>query len=187
MLDALHCLTIIKDTAIIFENSINGIVIAPELKAAASITKTLDCTTPNATIKVDITDGVAAYTYKVKKDAGAYGGSVNVTGNTFNYPAPTAGLYTFEITDSKGCKAYIDATISPITNPTVTANPTQITCNGLKNGSVQLVGAGGSGGYEYNFNNLGWSTTSLYSGLDPNTSILIDNLILLIVILLLLQ
>ncbi|WP_374174434.1 T9SS type B sorting domain-containing protein [Flavobacterium tructae] len=150
--------------------TINGIVIAPELKAAASITKTLDCTTPNATIKVDITDGVAAYTYKVKKDAGAYGGSVNVTGNTFNYPAPTAGLYTFEITDSKGCKAYIDATISPITNPTVTANPTQITCNGLKNGSVQLVGAGGSGGYEYNFNNLGWSTTSLYSGLDPNIS-----------------
>lgn len=150
--------------------TINGIVIAPELKAAASITKTLDCTTPNATIKVDITDGVAAYTYKVKKDAGAYGASVNVTGNTFNYPAPTAGLYTFEITDSKGCKAYIDATISPITNPTVTANPTQITCNGLKNGSVQLVGAGGSGGYEYNFNNLGWSTTSLYSGLDPNIS-----------------
>ncbi len=150
--------------------TINGIVIAPELKAAASITKTLDCTTPNATIKVDITDGVAAYTYKVKKDAGSYGASVNVAGNTFNYPAPTAGLYTFEITDSKGCKAYIDATISPITNPTVTANPTQITCNGLRNGSVQLVGAGGSGGYEYNFNNLGWSTTSLHSGLDPNIS-----------------
>lgn len=150
--------------------SINGIVIAPELKAAASITKTLDCTTPNATIKVDITDGVAAYTYKVKKDAGIYGASVNVTGNTFNYPATAAGLYTFEITDSKGCKAYVTATISPITNPTVTANPTQITCNGLTNGSVQLAGAGGSGGYEYNFNNLGWSSTSLYSNLSPNIS-----------------
>lgn len=150
--------------------TINGIIVAPQLKAAATITKTLDCTTPSATIKVDITDGVAAYTYKVKKDTGAYGASVNVTGNSFNYPATTSGLYTFEITDSKGCKAYIDATISPITNPTVTANPTQITCNGLKNGSVQLVGAGGSGGYEFNFNNLGWSTTSLYSGLDPNVN-----------------
>ncbi|PWK02419.1 gliding motility-associated-like protein [Flavobacterium araucananum] len=150
--------------------TINGIVIAPELKAAASITKTLDCTTPNATIKVDITDGVAAFTYKVKKDTGLYGASVNVTGNTFNYPATADGLYTFEITDSKGCKAYVTATVSPITNPTVTANPTQITCNGLTNGSVQLVGAGGSGGYEYNFNNLGWSTTSLYSNLSPNIS-----------------
>jgi len=150
--------------------SINGIVIAPQLKAAASITKTLDCTTPSATIKVDITDGVPAYTYRVKKDAGAFSASANVTGSTFNYPATASGLYTFEITDSKGCITTIDATVSPITNPTVTANPTQITCNGLKNGSVQLVGAGGSGVYEYNFNNLGWSATSLYSNLDPNIS-----------------
>ncbi|KQO29641.1 hypothetical protein ASF10_03800 [Flavobacterium sp. Leaf82] len=149
--------------------TISNIVIAPELKAAASITKTLDCTTPNATIKVDITDGVAAYTYKVKKDTGAYGGVVNVTGNTFNYSATTgAGLYTFEITDSKGCITTVTATISPITNPTVTASPTQITCNGLQNGTVELIGAGGSGGYEYNFNNLGWSTNTLYSNLSPN-------------------
>lgn len=148
--------------------AISGIVIAPELKAAASITKTLDCTTPSATIKIDITDGVAGYTYKVKKDTGAFGASVNVTGSTFNYPAATSGLYTFEITDFKGCIATVTAIISPITNPTVNANPTQITCNGLTNGSVQLTGSGGSGGYEYNFNNLGWSTTSLYSNLSPD-------------------
>ena len=147
--------------------SINGIVIAPELTAKSSITKTLDCTTPSATIKVDITDGVAPYTYKVKKDAGTFSAIVNVTGATFNYPATASGLYTFEITDAKGCITTVTATISPITNPTVTANPTQITCNGLNNGRVQLVGNGGSGDYEYNFNNLGWSTTSLYSNLSP--------------------
>ena len=149
---------------------INNIVIAPQLLGNATISKTLDCTnaTPDATITVNITGGNSPFTYKVKRGTGAYGSSINITGTSFVYSATTAGTYTFEITDSKGCITTVDAIISPISNPTVTATPTQITCNGLTNGSVQLIGAGGSGGYEYNFNNLGWSTTSLYSNLSPN-------------------
>ena len=149
---------------------INNIVIAPQLLGNATISKTLDCTaaSPNATITVNITGGTSPFTYKVKKGAGAYGSSIAVTGTSFVYSAITADTYTFEITDSKGCITTVNAIVSPISNPTVTATPTQITCNGLTNGSVQLIGAGGSGGYEYNFNNLGWSTTSLYSNLSPN-------------------
>jgi gliding motility-associated-like protein len=149
--------------------TVSNIVIAPELKGSAAISKTLDCTTsPNASITVTITGGTSAFTYKVKRGTGAYGSSIPVTGTSFVYTATTAGTYTFEITDSKGCVTTVSGTISPISNPTVTANPTQITCNGLTNGSVQLIGAGGSGGYEYNFNNAGWSSTSLYSNLSPN-------------------
>jgi gliding motility-associated-like protein len=149
---------------------INNIVIAPQLLGNATISKTLDCTnaTPDATITVNITGGNSPFTYKVKRGTGAYGSSINITGTSFVYSATTAGTYTFEITDSKGCITTVDAIISPISNPTVTATPTQITCNGLTNGSVQLIGTGGSGGYEYNFNNLGWSATSLYSNLSPN-------------------
>ena len=149
--------------------TVSNIVIAPELKGSAAISKTLDCTTsPNASITVTITGGTSAFTYKVRRGTGAYGSSIPVTGTSFVYTATTAGTYTFQITDSKGCVTTVSGTISPISNPTVTANPTQITCNGLTNGSVQLIGAGGSGGYEYNFNNAGWSSTSLYSNLSPN-------------------
>ncbi|WP_406844828.1 T9SS type B sorting domain-containing protein [Flavobacterium soyae] len=149
--------------------AVSNIIIAPELQGSATISKTLDCTTsPNAAITVSITGGTSAFTYKVKKGSAAYGSSNPVTGNSFVYTATSADTYTFEITDSKGCVTTVNAIVSPITNPTVTANPTQITCNGLTNGSVQLIGAGGSGGYQYNFNNAGWSSTSLYSNLSPN-------------------
>jgi len=149
--------------------TVSNIVIAPELKGTAAISKELDCTSsPNATITVTITGGTSPFNYKVKRGTGAYGSSIAITGTSFVYTATTAGTYTFEITDSKGCVTTVSGIVSPIANPTVTANPTQITCNGLTNGSVQLIGAGGSGGYEYNFNNAGWSSTSLYSNLSPN-------------------
>ncbi|WP_456315732.1 hypothetical protein, partial [Pseudomonas shirazensis] len=134
---------------------LNNIVIAPQLVGSATISKTLDCTsgTPDATITVDITGGNTAFTYKVKKGAGAYGGSIAVTGTSFVYSASTADTYTFEITDSKGCITTVNAIVNPIVNPTVTATKVDATCNGASTGSVQLVGAGGSGGYTYLFYN----------------------------------
>ncbi len=150
--------------------AINNIVIAKELKANATISTALSCTTPTAIIKVDITDGTAPYTYKVKFGSGAYGASTNVTGATFNYTATNgAGIYTFEIQDVNKCPVETSATVGAITIPTVTATPTNITCFGAANGSVLLTGAGGSGGYEYNFNNTGWSSNANYTGLAVGT------------------
>ena len=148
--------------------TISNIVIAPELVATPTVSKTLDCTTtnPNATIDVAITGGTVAFTYTVKKDAGAYGSAINVTGNAFSYSANSSGLYTFLITDATGCTVTTMATINAISNPTVTATPTQITCFGLSNGSVLLSGAGGAGGYTYSFNGSAFTTTATYSGLS---------------------
>ncbi|PWB28348.1 T9SS type B sorting domain-containing protein [Flavobacterium sp. HTF] len=151
--------------------TVSNIVIAPELKGSAAISKTLDCTTsPDASITVTITGGTANFTYKVKRGTGSYGSSVAVTGTSFVYPAPAADLYTFEITDSKGCVTTTSATINPITNPTVTASKVDATCNGASTGSVQLVGAGGSGGYTYSFNGSAtFIAQSDYSGLAAGT------------------
>ncbi|OXA94724.1 gliding motility-associated C-terminal domain-containing protein [Flavobacterium hercynium] len=131
--------------------TISNIVIAPALQGSATISKTLDCTSasPDATITVDITGGTAPFTYKVKKGAGTYGASVNVTGTSFVYSATTADSYDFEITDSRGCVTVVNAVINPIVNPTVTATKVDATCNGAATGSVQLTGAGGSGTYTY--------------------------------------
>ncbi len=149
--------------------TVSNIVIAPELKANATITTALTCTVPTAIIRVDITDGTAPYTYRVRLGAGAYGAVTNVTGSTFNYTATTAGVYTFEIRDVNNCPIETSATVGAITIPTVTATPTNITCFGAANGSVLLTGAGGSGGYEYNFNNTGWSSNANYTGLAVGT------------------
>ncbi|MDG2433286.1 SprB repeat-containing protein, partial [Flavobacterium sp.] len=148
--------------------TISNIVIAPELVATPTVSKTLDCSTsnPNGTIDVAITGGTAAFTYTVKKDAGAYGSSVNVTGSSFTYIATTSGLYTFLITDATGCTVTTMATINAISNPTVTATPTQISCFGFSNGSVLLSGAGGAGGYTYSFNGSAFTTSATYLGLS---------------------
>ncbi|KIQ19831.1 hypothetical protein RT99_15030, partial [Flavobacterium sp. MEB061] len=157
---------------------INNIVIAPQLLGNATISKTLDCTSasPDATITVDITGGNSAFTYKVKKGAGAYGASIAITGTSFVYSASTADTYTFEITDSKGCITTVNAIINPIVNPTVTATKVDATCNGASTGSVQLVGAGGSGGYTYLFYNntvtpvpTAFIAQSNYTGLAAGT------------------
>ncbi|EJG00928.1 T9SS type B sorting domain-containing protein [Flavobacterium sp. F52] len=145
--------------------AISNIVIANQLKAEGNITKPLDCITNNAEITITVTGGTSPYTYAV-----AVNGSTTYTTIPSNvYTASSAGRYVFRVTDSKGCIVFTDAVVvDPIANPTVTVYSTQITCNGLTNGSVQLVGAGGSGGYQYNFNNAGWSSTSLYTNLSPN-------------------
>ncbi|NRT14507.1 gliding motility-associated-like protein [Flavobacterium sp. 28A] len=152
--------------------TIAGIIIAKELNATPTVSKTLDCsaTTPNATIDVVITEGTAPYTYIVKKDSGSYGTSVNVTANAFSYSASAAGVYTFSIKDATGCEKIISATINSIVNPTVDATPTQVTCFGLANGEVVLLGKGGSGGYTYSFNGSPFRTTSIYKNLSAGTA-----------------
>ncbi|NRS87943.1 gliding motility-associated-like protein [Flavobacterium sp. 7E] len=152
--------------------TIAGIIIAKELNATPTVSKTLDCsaTTPNATIDVVITEGTAPYTYIVKKDSGSYGASVNVTANAFSYSASAAGVYTFSIKDATACEKIISATISSIVNPTVDATPTQVTCFGLANGEVVLLGKGGSGGYTYSFNGSPFRTTSIYKNLSAGTA-----------------
>ncbi|MEN2414582.1 T9SS type B sorting domain-containing protein [Flavobacterium mesophilum] len=148
--------------------TVGNIVVAPELKATPTITKTLDCNTTGATIKVDVSGGTAPYTYRAKLDSNPYGSSISITGTSFNYAAPSAGTYTFEISDSNSptsCKAIITATVDAITNPTVVAQPVQIACNGGSTGEVTLVASGGSGSYTYSFNNSAFSSTIKYTGL----------------------
>ncbi|TDP04226.1 T9SS type B sorting domain-containing protein [Flavobacterium sp. 245] len=149
--------------------TVSNIIVATELKARPEVTKTLDCNTTGATIKVDIEGGTAPFTYKYKLGAsGTYSASIPVTGTTFDYAAPGSGTYYFEISDANSptsCKVEVSTTVDAISNPTVNATPVQVTCNGGSNGEVILAGSGGSGGYTYSFNNSGFTTTVKYTGL----------------------
>ncbi len=172
--------TVAAGTYTVYIKDKNGCVVAApaptevyaQLTASAAVTKTLDCSTsPDAVITTTITGGKAPFTYTVQKGTGTpvSGGpasaSLTFTTSVSNANADT---YTFVITDANSCQTTTSATVSPITNPSVAPTPTQVSCNGGTDGSVTLVGSGGSGGYQYNFNNLGFSATATYSGLSAN-------------------
>ncbi|MFH6956141.1 T9SS type B sorting domain-containing protein [Flavobacterium aquidurense] len=151
-----------------------SIEISAPLKALATVSKGLDCSpTPDAEITVDIKDGKGPYKYTVKKGTATAGAVNTITTGPIVLPVTTANadIYVFDITDANGCNVKVDATVLTITNPTVSvkssANPT---CDGYSDGAVELQATGGSGnGYQFNFNNLGFSDTAYYSNLPEGT------------------
>ncbi|WP_354680756.1 hypothetical protein, partial [Mariniflexile fucanivorans] len=141
--------------------------IAPQLTANTTLTKELDCSaSPDAVITGTITGGYAPFTYEVSINGSVYT-SLGSTGTPFIYSAGTAGTYQFRITDANSCQSLSNIiTVDSITNPTVTATTTNVTCNGASDGTAQLVGLGGSGGYTFSNDNITFGTTSLFTGLS---------------------
>ncbi|SEA34212.1 T9SS type B sorting domain-containing protein [Bizionia paragorgiae] len=145
--------------------------IEPELTLSAVITKDLDCTTsPDAVITGTFSGGSAPYTYQVSVDGVAYI-DLGITGSPFTYTTDTPGTYQFEIIDALGCSVTsLVNTIDAITLPTATAIATDPLCFDESNGQVQLTATGGSGGYTFSFNGSPFTATSLYDGLNANTT-----------------
>ncbi|MFD2292254.1 beta strand repeat-containing protein, partial [Mariniflexile gromovii] len=141
--------------------------IAQQLSVNAVLTKELDCTaSPNAVITGTIAGGYAPFTYEVSINNGAYA-SLGSTGTSFTYSTATAATYQFRVTDARNCQSVSNViTISPITNPTVSATTTNVSCNGASDGSAQLVGSGGSGGYTFSNDNVTFTASSLFTGLS---------------------
>jgi len=141
--------------------------IAPQVAVAVELTKELDCTTsPEASISGTISQGYAPYTVTLLQGTG----TVSLTGNTFSLSTATAGNYQFEVTDSEGCVVASNViNVNAISTPTVSASQVNVTCNGNSDGSVQLTGSGGSGGYTYSDDNVTFSATNTFTGLAAGT------------------
>lgn len=144
------------------------ITVYSQLTANAVVTKTLDCSTsPDAVITTAITGGKAPFTYTIQKGSGTPSTPASSATSTFTMSVinANADTYTFVITDANGCSTTTTTSINPISSPTVTATPTNVSCNGSANGSVALVGAGGSGGYTYSQDNISFQSSGVFSGL----------------------
>ncbi|MBD0822545.1 T9SS type B sorting domain-containing protein [Aestuariibaculum marinum] len=149
------------------ESALIAETIAAQVNISAEITKELDCTvSPDAVISGTISEGYSPYTVTLIQGSG----TVNLSGNTFTLTTGVAGTYQFQVTDANGCTAVSNViTVNPIENPTATTTVVNALCNGSSDGSVQIVPSGGVGPYTFNFNGLGFSTTSLYTGLAAGT------------------
>ena len=95
--------------------------------------------------------------------------------STTTYSNLVAGPYTLTVQDNNGCTFSAPIiTISSATGPTAIATTkTNETCT-LANGQISMsTVTGGLAPYTYNFNNLGFSSTTTYSNLAAGTYTLI--------------
>lgn len=81
----------------------------------------------------------------------------------------SAGNYTLFVTDINGCSKSLDIDIGeppPLT--VLIVNTKSVSCNGGADGSISVMGGGGVGGYTYQWNPGGFSTSTI-SNLQAGT------------------
>ena len=108
-----------------------------------------------------VTGGVAPYTYNFN--------TLGYSGATV-YSNLAAGTYSLDVKDANGCIYSTSVTVSNSGGATAIATTIVNESCGASNGSVTLgTVTGGLAPYTYNFNNLGYSGTTVYNGLAAGT------------------
>ncbi|QLC66335.1 T9SS type B sorting domain-containing protein [Flavobacterium sp. LPB0248] len=129
--------------------TINIVIPAPDLPVATIDSKGTCFNGTKATITVNITGGVAPYTYQVKYNSGALSPSVPITGSSFTYDGTAIGDYTFVITDSYGCQTTaVTQTINAKLAATV-KTITSLTCESSSTATIEVTIKGGTAPFTY--------------------------------------
>ncbi|RYD53019.1 MAG: T9SS type B sorting domain-containing protein [Sphingobacteriales bacterium] len=144
--DARGC---IKDTVAILPDSIR-------VQAVATIDSVRCFGGSDGVVRLFASGATAPYRFAV--GAGTYS-----TNHVF--PGLPGGPAAFHVKDSNNC--FLDTTIVvPQPTPVVASRiVTDVTCYGLTNGAVSVVGSGGTPGYQYSLNGGALSLSGTYSGL----------------------
>ncbi len=95
----------------------------------------------NGTINLTVTNGQSPYTFTWSNAAT----SQNISGIP-------VGSYTVTVTDNAACTATTSAVISQPTALNISETHLNVLCNGVGTGSITLTVAGGTPGYNYNWN-----------------------------------
>ncbi|MES2762938.1 MAG: PKD domain-containing protein [Bacteroidota bacterium] len=111
----------------------------------------------NGSIGSTVTGGTPIYSYTWSPGNQNTGSLINIS----------AGTYTLNVKDSKGCIAQNTITITQPSSITVTATSQSVTCFGLSNGASSANSSGGTPGYTYTWTPgglTGQNVTNLSSG-----------------------
>jgi hypothetical protein len=109
-------------------------------------------------------NSTGAATVSASGGTGAYTYSWTSGGTSATETNLAAGPYTCTVTDANGCTGTLSFTITQPTLLSATSSFTNVTCNGLSNGTASVTATGGSGSYTYNWSPAG-GTNSSASGL----------------------
>ena len=145
--------------------TINNQIIAPQLTVSTTLVKDITCSNPtSATINGTISGGIAPITITV-----SYNGGMPTPVASFPYTATQAGTYVFTVADAK-CNATSNTiTVTTPINPSATHVVTDVLCNGGNTGSVTITPSLGTAPYQINFNGLGFSAITNYTGLTAGS------------------
>jgi hypothetical protein len=141
-------------------NSTSTVSISQPAKALADSAKdtAAACNKSNGYVIVYPYGGTSSYTYNWNN------------GSTTNYiSGVAAGSYTCTITDANGC--HVNSTILVADSSTLAGNislVSNVSCNGMCNGSANVIASGGTGTYAYSW--TGGSTTTSANGLCAGLS-----------------
>ncbi|MDQ6469910.1 hypothetical protein RB619_04575, partial [Flavobacterium sp. LHD-80] len=144
-------------------NVFANVTISDPVKPTATFVTTPTCFNSGTgqDITVQVSGGLAPYTYNVKFNSGSKSGeSAPFNGPNFTYHATQSGSYTFDITDSNGCTliAPISQTIinELVTSSTVTS---PIDCDAAPNNRAVITGTIGGGTTPYTVTIVSGATT----------------------------
>ena len=116
------------------------------------------CTAATGSVEVQGTGGAGGYQYSI--DNGLTWQSSGIFNNL------AAGSYTVLVQDMNGCQGSIAATVLQPNAPDLTlAGSTNISCNGLSNGSAVTAISGGQSPFTYTLNGGSSQSTGTYSNL----------------------
>ena len=113
----------------------------------------------NGSVTITASGGTIAYTYLWSNSA--------TTATISNLPS---GTFTVTVTDHNACTKTNSVTITqPIALSASIGSQTNVSCNGLTNGSATVTAGGGTPAYTYLWNTSPVQTTATATGLSANT------------------
>ena len=107
-------------------------------------------------LALTVSGGILPYSYLWNT-----GGTISTLSNL------TAGTYRVTVTDSNSCSDSLTISITEPTDLVATSVPTNISCHGANDGSINVTVSGGTSPYSYSWNTGG--TTSTLSNLTAGT------------------
>lgn len=121
----------------------------------------------NGTITVTAVGGTGTLTYTINPGA--------ISNTTGFFAGLSAGSYTVSVRDANNCGPFTTAAIQITEPPAIQitgSSKTDITCNGLTNGTLTVTATGGTGTLTYTLNPGAVSnTTGVFTGLSANSYI----------------
>jgi len=126
-----------------------SITVNPLVTIATQSTET-QCGQANGTASVNVTTGIAPYTYAWSN-----------AGSTVSITSLSAGLYSVTVTDANGCSAASSVTVGNVNAPSVTVTGSNLLCHGDGNGSATATVSGGTTPYS-----ILWSTGAVGSAIN---------------------
>ncbi len=140
----------------------------------------LNCSNPNGTWEVRAGDSfggdegsITYFSLTFSSNNYQWSPATNLnttTGNTVIANPPTTTTYTVKVLDCEaGCSLIQDVTVE-VSDMLLTGAPTNVSCKGANNGSINITATGGIAPYEYSKDGgTNYQPSSVFSGLSPGS------------------